>query len=116
MLVAVPSPDSPLHPRRDASVLPPAGPAWAGSLMGLSITASLLQVHGWHLAAEVVLVLAGMTGVVIILGWLRRRSPGFTPEVMPAWAMLSMGILALGSASSTIFGGSAFGESAWWFH
>lgn len=105
--------------RRYTAVLPPAGPAWAGSLMGSSITAAMLYLHDFHIAANILLVLAATVAVIITVGWLVFRSPGFTPGVMPAWAMVSMGVVSLGSASSRILGERGTATSAdhwvWWF-
>lgn len=97
------------------AVLPPAGPAWAGSLMGTSVTATLLELHGFGTAATIMLIIAALVAGTITVGWLAYRSPGFTPGVMPAWAMVSMGFVSLGSATTRVLGGSA-GDTVWWFH
>lgn len=101
--------------RRYTAVLPPAGPAWAGSLMGTALTAALLELHGFAAGARAMLLIAGTVTVIITVGWLVYRSPGFTPVVMPAWAMVSLGLVSLGSASSTILVG-VLGDAVWWFH
>ncbi|WP_245670285.1 TDT family transporter [Corynebacterium crudilactis] len=99
-----------------AAVLPPPGPSWAGSLMGISLLSSLLKTHGFPVVAEFFFALACLVALIIIVGWLFYRSPSFKPEVMPAWAMLSMGLIALGSASTTIFGDALWGFMALcWF-
>lgn len=101
--------------RRYTAVLPPAGPAWAGSLMGTALTAALLELHGFVAGARAMLLIAGVVTAIITIGWLVYRSPKFTPVVMPAWAMVSLGVVSLGSASSTILVGS-LGDAVWWFH
>lgn len=79
--------------------------------MGTSITATLLSLHGWQPVALGFLVAAWVIAVVLLIGWLRHRSPGFQVEVMPAWGMLAMGVISLGSATSTVLGGVG-----WWAH
>lgn len=100
-----------LPQRRYTAVLPPPGPAWSGALMGLPLSASLLQVHGQPGPARVALAVSAAAAAVLLLGWLRYRSPGFRLSVMPAWAMLAIGLISLGSASSAVLG------DGWvWFH
>lgn len=101
--------------RRYAAVLPPAGPAWAGSLMGTASTASLLGLHGFDAAAGAMLAIAVAVAVIITMGWLVYRSPGFTPQVMPAWAMVSMGVVSMGTAAITVLDEQLY-EAVWWFH
>lgn len=101
--------------RRYTAVLPPAGPAWAGSLMGTAVTAALLELHGFGAGARVMLFIAATVAVIIAVGWLVYRSPGFLPGVMPAWAMVSMGLVSLGSASSMILN-ETLNDAVWWFH
>ncbi|BAC19505.1 conserved hypothetical protein [Corynebacterium efficiens YS-314] len=101
--------------RRYTAVLPPAGPAWAGSLMGTALTSALLEIHGFAAGARAMLLIAGAVTIIITIGWLVYRSPKFTPVVMPAWAMVSLGLVSLGSASSTILADS-LGDAVWWFH
>ncbi|WP_051890915.1 TDT family transporter [Corynebacterium jeikeium] len=88
--------------------LPPLGPGWAGAVMGLGITASLMDIHLSstleHLPAELMLGVATLLALALTVGFLRHRNPGFHSSAMPAWGMASMGILALGSAYSLIFG------------
>lgn len=72
--------------------------------MGISLLSSLLKTHGFPFAADAFFTLACIVAVVIIGGWLIYRSPRFKTEVMPAWAMLSMGLIALGSASTSVLG------------
>lgn len=66
--------------------------------MGTSIAATLSFMHGltwpgFALLAIATGMLAAYTG-----GWLRHRNPAFTQEFMGPWGMVSMGIMALGSA------------------
>lgn len=98
-----------------APVLPPPGPAWFGSVMGTAILATLLQlvgghVHGGALAARVLLILAWALLLVLTVGFARRcladravlreSLHGLIP--MAQWGMVSMGALAVGSATSTV--------------
>lgn len=92
-----------------AAVLPPPGPSWAGSLMGISLLSSLLKIHGFPVVADFFFALAVVVAIVIIGGWLIYRSPSFKTEVMPAWAMLSMGLIALGTASPVVLGDDLWG-------
>src|SRR5699024_6589447 len=85
------------------------------SLMGTALTAALLELHGFAAGARAMLLIAGAVTVIITIGWLIYRSPKFTPVVMPAWAMVSLGLVSLGSASSTILV-DALGDAVWWFH
>lgn len=97
------------------SVLAPAGPAWAGSLMGTSIAASLTVAHG--LPAWIGACFAGIAAailVVITIGWLIHRNPRFTHTLMPPWGMYSMGILACGSAWTAVTGSDAYQIASWW--
>lgn len=77
---------------------PPAGPAWAGSLMGTSIAATLSLMHGLVWPGLALLAVASVLLPVFAVGWLRHRNPGFTQEFMGPWGMVSMGVMALGSA------------------
>lgn len=79
--------------------------------MGISITSSLLRIHGFFLPAQVFLFLGWAIFLVLIVGWVRYRSPRFESGVMPAWGMVAMGMMSLGSATSGIFGGLT-----WWVH
>ena len=91
-----------------AAVLPPAGPSWAGSLMGISLLSTLLKTHGFTWAADFFFALACVDALVIVGGWFLYRSPKFHSDVMPAWSMLSMGFIALGGASPTVVGDQAW--------
>ncbi len=98
--------------RRD--VLAPAGPAWAGSLMGTSIFATLAHIHEVPVIPELLLVMAvGILGFMVV-GWLRLRNPPFHSKLMAPWGMLSMGIMSLGSAASSLFNDSVWQLASWW--
>ena len=90
------------------SLIPPAGPAWAGSLMGTSIIATLLSIHGAKSIALAFAVLATAIFIVLTCGTLYFRKPKFVPEHMGPWGMFAMGIIALGSAWTTITEDSVF--------
>ncbi len=83
--------------------------------MGTSVTATLLEIHGFGTAAFIMLAIAGAVAAIITIGWVVFRTPGFTPAVMPAWAMVSMGVVSLGSASSRILD-EVLRDAVWWFH
>lgn len=80
------------------STLPPAGPAWAGSLMGTSIAATLALRHGLDWPGLALLAVASGLLLVLTIGWLRHRNPRFGQEFMGPWGMVSMGLMSLGSA------------------
>ena len=67
------------------SLIPPAGPAWAGSLMGTSIIATLLSIHGAKSIALAFAVLATAIFIVLTCGTLYFRKPKFVPEHMGPW-------------------------------
>lgn len=93
--------------------LPPAGPAWAGSLMGTSIAATLSHVHHFELLGDIMVVLATAILLVIILGFLKYRNPHFHQEFMGPWGMTSMGILAWGAAMTSLTGHWSVQAYAW---
>ncbi|MDO5032981.1 MAG: hypothetical protein Q4E25_10155 [Corynebacterium sp.] len=93
---------------------PPAGPAWAGSLMGTSIAATLSHLHGFSWLAWFFLAVATGVAVVILAGWLRHRAPAFQPATMAPWGMLAMGLLALGSAWTACTGLESLQVLSWW--
>ncbi|MCQ9172687.1 TDT family transporter [Corynebacterium amycolatum] len=98
--------------RRD--VLAPAGPAWAGSLMGTSIFATLAHIHDVPVIPELLLVMAvGILGFMVV-GWLRYKNPPFRSQLMAPWGMLSMGIMALGSAATALSSNSLWQLVSWW--
>lgn len=90
------------------TLLPPAGPAWAGSLMGTSIAATLTRTHGLPVISDVFLLAATGILAVLVVGWLRHRNPRFTQEFMGPWGMVSMGLLALGGAWAGATGNWSF--------
>ena len=98
-----------------APTLPAPGPAWFGSVMGTAILATLLQlvaghVHGGVLASRVLLVVAWALLIGLTAAFARRcladtttlrdSLHGLVP--MAQWGMVSMGLLAVGSATSTV--------------
>ena len=101
-------------PARPWAQLPPAGPAWAGSLMGVSIAATLSHVHGANWLSWCFLALATAIFLVLIGGFLRRRNPRFEQPFMAPWGMAVMGTLALGSAW-TAATGSVWPQAVSWF-
>ncbi|MDU0479708.1 hypothetical protein QVA66_10730 [Staphylococcus chromogenes] len=94
-------------------ITPPAGPAWAGSLMGTSIAATESHIFGLPVLACFLLLVATAICVVIAAGWCKHRTPPFSPVTMAPWGMLAMGILALGSAWTKVTGQLAFQEISW---
>lgn len=72
--------------------------------MGISLLSTLLELHGFPAIALVFYTLACCVAITLIGGWIVFRSPTFASQAMPAWAMVSMGLVSLGSASMTIFG------------
>ncbi len=99
-----------LAPRPTRTALPPAGPAWYGAVMGTAILATLTQslVPGlW--VARALLVLGWLLLVGLTAGFAARavRHPGTLAAsvrvgAMPLWGMVSMGVLAVGSATATV--------------
>lgn len=79
--------------------------------MGTALVSSLLEIHGFSTLARIFLALAAAVAVSIVVGWLVFRTPKFVASVMPAWGMVSMGVISLGTAATTILG-----DSWWWFH
>lgn len=90
------------------TLIPPAGPAWTGSLMGTSIIAALLSIHGANYPAIAFAVLATGIFVVTCYGTLRYRTPRLLPEHMGPWGMFAMGVISLGTAWTTITGDSVY--------
>lgn len=99
------------------SSLPPCGPAWAGSLMGVSIAAGLSAMHEVTLAPTVLLGAATVVLVALAIGWARPGrldQPRFDASGLGAWGMALMGLLAYGSAWSTVAGAIAVQVLTWW--
>ena len=102
-------------PQHTGPKLPPAGPAWYSTVMGTGILSTLLGLHSddvpsLRVAASALLVLgsallAGLSGAFIARG-LRDRT-AFTSTlsdsaVLPLWGTVSMGLLAIGSATLSV--------------
>ncbi|WP_092260088.1 hypothetical protein [Corynebacterium cystitidis] len=94
--------------------LPPPGPAWAGSLMGTSIAATLTDLHGWPVVPWIFAIVAAGIFFYITIGWIMHRTPAFTHLKMGPWGMYAMGILALGSAWASVTGADMFQIVTWW--
>ena len=97
-----------------SSNLPSPGPAWAGSLMGTSILATLSNMHGVPIVSPLLLVLGVGILCTLVAGWWHYREPGFSSQSMSQWGMTSMGILALGSAATGISGAVHWQLASWW--
>ncbi len=98
--------------------LPAPGPPWYGVVMGTGILATLLQTYAGlgslpvvaQDAARVVLVLAwglllGLSGAFLVRAQRDRGVLGATLRdnaVLPTWGSVSMGLLAVGAATSTV--------------
>ena len=109
------APDRPTLPALRHRTLPPAGPAWYGAVMGTGILSSLTMIHGVPVIPPVLLVLGwllllGLTGAYLIR-CVRQRGLFWTSfhqaDQAPAWGMVAMGILAVGSATATVVSGVA---------
>lgn len=94
--------------------LPPPGPAWAGSLMGTSILATLCEAHGLFSFAVAALAFATVVLLVLTAGWALRREPGWDADAMAPWGMMSMGVMSLGSAATSVTGQGVWQLAAWW--
>ena len=57
------------------SLIPPAGPSWTGSLMGTSIIAALLAIHGQTAVGLVFAVIGTGILAVTLYGLARYHSP-----------------------------------------
>lgn len=97
----------PRHP------LPPLGPAWAGSVMGTSLTATMTDIHGATLLSPVFLGIATLIFLSVTVGWLRHTNPSFTQPYMGPWGMYFMGVLALGGAWTRITGNWGWQMGTW---
>lgn len=108
-----------------SSMIPPAGPAWTGSLMGTSIIATLLHNHAdgvagmpdapagmWRTyllwASGFFLIIATGILAVTLIGLARHRTPPFKPEHMAPWGMFAMGVISLGGAWTAMTGESIY--------
>jgi tellurite resistance protein TehA-like permease len=97
------------------TALPPVGPAWFGAVMGTGILASISQTLAPDLwVARGLLVIGWLLLVGLTVGFAARsvRSPGVLGASLrvgplPLWGMVSMGALAVGSATATVL-------PSWW--
>jgi tellurite resistance protein TehA-like permease len=105
--------------------VPGPGPAWFGSVMGTGGLATLLQIHSARLP-----VFGPLALVTLLLAWVLllglgagfARSVARDPDVwtrsvrdaamLPLWGMVSMGLLAVGSATFVVVDGHAPALSA----
>ncbi|GAB3081533.1 hypothetical protein [Corynebacterium aquatimens] len=94
--------------------LPPAGPAWGGSLMGTSIVARLMVEEGLMITSGIFAAIACVIFVVLCVGFLRHRHPSFERTTMAEWSMFFIGILALGAALSGLTDMGIFRLVAFW--
>ncbi|AZA12568.1 TDT family transporter [Corynebacterium choanae] len=103
------------RPSRPPSQVPPAGPVWFGSTMGTGILSTLLFNHQHHVG-----LFAPLSLVMLVIGWVLLvglsvafavrcvRNPAIIrpvicePTMSPAWGMVAMGYLAVGSATYTV--------------
>lgn len=105
----------PTSAAKPAGVVPPPGPQWYGCLMGTGIAATLTQTLGGDLpgarALAVVLLVTGwfvFVGLTAAFAARIARRPAVLAQtirdlpVLATWGMVSMGILALGSATATV--------------
>lgn len=97
------------------TALPPVGPAWFGAAMGTGILATITQTLAPDLwVARGLLVIGWLLLVGLTVGFATRsvRSPGVLAASvrvgpLPLWGMVSMGPLAVGSATAAVL-------SSWW--
>lgn len=95
--------------------MPGPGPAWFGAVMGTGGLAALLQIHSRSLSVfePLALVMLGLGWALLLgLGTGFVRSVARDPEVwtrsvrdaamLPLWGMVSMGLLAMGSATFVV--------------
>lgn len=103
--------------------LPPAGPAWAGSLMGTAAAGSIVRMHGERLGGGVGQFMVGLSGVfgvaavviaaVVVIGWLRFHKPGFAVSSMAGWSMLGMGVILTGALTTTLTHNWVYHGAGW---
>jgi tellurite resistance protein TehA-like permease len=77
--------------------------------MGLSVTASLLGVHVSTGVGTAVTAVAAVVFISLVTGTV--RAPMF--DDVPAWSMMTMGVLALGSAADTNLGWAGTHAATW---
>ncbi|MEY8566020.1 hypothetical protein AALF15_05545 [Corynebacteriaceae bacterium 7-707] len=94
--------------------LPPPGPAWGGALMGVSIAATMTGIHVGTTAGAVVTVMAALVLLVLLLPLLPGAGRhGWATTDLPSWSMVTMGVLALGSAADTTLGLTTVHQVTW---
>lgn len=93
-------------------IVPPAGPGWFGAVMGTGILANLMITVGdLRLPAAVLLVIGWVALIGLTFGFLhrsRRDLQVFLTSLTDVgqctgWGMVSMGYLAVGSATPVVF-------------
>ncbi|MER0069249.1 hypothetical protein ABRP69_10215 [Corynebacterium sp. KPL3806] len=69
---------------RNEIELPPLGPGWAGAVMGLGISSSLIDAHLsptlGHLPAEIMLSVATLVALALSISFIKYRKPGFNAK------------------------------------
>lgn len=95
------------------NALPPLGPAWAGSVMGTSLAATMTDIHGATYLSPVLLGIASLIFLSVTVGWLQHANPHFTQPYMGPWAMYFMGVLALGGAWTRVTGSWGWQMVTW---
>lgn len=93
--------------------LPPLGPAWAGSVMGTSLAATMTHVHGATVLSPVFLGIATLIFLAVTVGWLRHSNPRFAQPFMGPWGMYFMGVMALGGAWTRVTGSLGWQMLTW---
>lgn len=98
-------------PHRPRAVLPPPGPVWFPSVMGIGAAATMLQ-SSWHQTAIALVMLATcwVALVALLAGFGVRclRRPGLLRasfvemDQVPMWGTVAMAILTAGSATSVV--------------
>lgn len=111
------------EPRRAPALVPPAGPGWYGAVMGTGILANLSFTHAGLIPSVPILVIGWVILLWLSIGFAARclRDPEVLrrsvadPGQLPAWGMVSMGILSVGSATSAVVPALAPGltRAAW---
>lgn len=67
--------------------------------MGVSVTASMVGIHVGNVAGGIVTIIAALVAVILLSGGRSWRTTD-----LPAWSMVTMGVLALGSAADSTLG------------
>lgn len=95
------------HPKAQ---LPPAGPAWYGSVMGSGIVSTLLMLHGYTAGAVTFMLIGWVLLLGLTAGLIKNMltRAGFMhklltdPASFTAWGMFAMGFLASGTPFATV--------------